>query len=299
MLNFKSIQLSDKQIVTEIIKENKYRSSDFCFNNLFAWATRFRPKILIIENTFFLKSQCSETQYCYMFPYGQMTLENSINRILEDAKYYNVNFRMIGITTEMWNELNNVFPNKFQYFPERNNFEYIYLSENLINLNGKKLQCKRNHINRFKKENSDWSYSRITTKENVNDCKKMLHEWELTEQNRLEKSQKDEFIAIMRLLDNFEILNLKIGAIYSKNKIIAFSIGEKLTDDTFLVHCEKAFSKINGAYSIINQEFIKHEAVNFKYINREEDMGIENIRKAKMSYIPQLFIEKGFVELYF
>ncbi|MDR2834756.1 MAG: phosphatidylglycerol lysyltransferase domain-containing protein [Bacteroidales bacterium] len=295
MLNFHPLQLTDKQKLDIILSENNFRSSDLSFANLYSWSQRFNPELAIFEHTFFMRSNCSENDSCYMFPIGKLPINKSLNLMIENAKLRNLKFQIIGATREMWNILNEKIPNRFHFLPDRNSFEYIYLSQNLINLQGKKLQSKRNHINRFKIENPDWKYSKITTKIAVAKCLEMLLKWELSEHDRLEKSQQSEFLAVKKMLENFEILNLIIGGIYVNNNLVAFSIGEKLTNDTFVVHCEKAYSDINGAYSIINQQFIINEAKNFTFVNREEDLGIENLRKAKMSYYPEILLEKGVI----
>jgi hypothetical protein len=101
----------------------------------------------------------------------------------------------------------------------------------------------------------------------------------------------DDFATTL-MLDNFEYLGLRGGLICVDNKIAAFSIGEPLTEDTVVVHVEKAFTSIHGAYTIINQQFAENEVAGFTYINREEDMGIDNLRQAKLSYQPDILLEK-------
>lgn len=296
-MDFQTLKLSDKQKITEIFKKTNYRTSDLSFANLFAWIGKFNSQISIIENNFFLRSCCSEQDSCYMFPIVEMPLIQAIELIKTDALERNLNFKIIGATREMFENINKICPEEYTFLPDRNAYDYIFLSQNLINLSGKKLQSKRNHINKFLKENQNWQYIRIESQKTLNDCKKMLEEWEYVENKRLDVSQQQEYHAVITMLNNFKELELKIGAIYLKEKVIAFSIGEALTEDTFVVHCEKAFSNINGAYTIINQQFIVNEAKNFKYVNREEDLGIENLRKSKMSYYPEILLEKGKIVL--
>ena len=79
------------------------------------------------------------------------------------------------------------------------------------------------------------------------------------------------------------------------NQIVAFTMGEPICSDTFVVHIEKAFPDVQGAYPMINQQFVEHECMQYKYVNREEDIGEEGLRKAKRSYRPVFMVEKGLV----
>ena len=97
-------------------------------------------------------------------------------------------------------------------------------------------------------------------------------------------------------LDNFEEMELRGGALEANGEIIAFSLGAKLSEDTFDVHVEKAYSSIQGAYPLINQQFVLNEASEFTYINREEDLGLPSLRKAKLSYRPDILLKKYIVK---
>lgn len=294
MLNFKTIELSDKSKIDTCLEDNIYMACDFSFVNMFAWNAKFKTQYSIYNKTLFLRFEESGGKWCYMMPIGSMPLKSAINMLKDDAVNSGSSFRMRGITSEMWKLINNEFPNEYEYHHERYNDEYIYLSEKLISLSGKKLQSKRNHINRFKLDNPNWEYFPLTSKAEFAECLKMLDKWEDLKDD-VEKSLRYDYIATKLMLEYFDELNLVGGAIRVNGQIIAFTIGERLTSDCFVVHVEKAFGEINGAYTIINQQFIQHEASQFKYINREEDMGIESLRKAKMSYQPEILLEEGLV----
>lgn len=295
MINFKQITLADKKDIDAVFDGNIYRACDFCFANLFAWNTRFKTVFSIQHKTIFLRFQDIDGQQYYMMPIGKMPLRDAFDLIMEDAKENRIPFQMKGISINMWEKIQQEMPAMFRYLPDRNNDEYIYLSEKLINLSGKKLQSKRNHINRFKADNPDWQYFPLTSKEELDECAYMLDEWEEVNISKIDFSQRFDYIATKLMLEHFDYLQLKGGAIRVNGKIVAFTIGEPITSDTFVIHVEKAFGGINGAYTIINQQFVEHEASEFMYINREEDMGLENLRKAKMSYYPDLLLEEGLI----
>lgn len=294
MINFKQIQLSDKSKIDACLETNTYRSCDFSFTNMIAWNAKFKTQFDIKNKTLFLRFNEIDGNTYYMMPIGPMPIKAAIEEIIADAKTCNIPFLMKGVTSEMWEAINKAMPDKFDYFHERNNYEYIYLSEKLISLSGKKLQSKRNHVNRFITDNPDWQYFPLTTSDQLAECVFMLDEWENIQDDK-DKSLRYDYIATKLMLEYFDELQLKGGAIRVNGKIVAFTVGERLTDDTFVVHVEKAFADINGAYTIINREFIKNEASEFKYINREEDMGLESLRKAKLSYQPEILLEEGFL----
>lgn len=295
MINFKQIELSDKSKIDACLNGNTFRACDFCFTNMFTWNAKFKTQYDIKNKTLFLRFTENDGLTYYMMPIGPMNVKDAIYEMIQDAKMNNIPFLMKGISARMWSIIQEQIPNQFEYTHERNNDEYIYLSEKLISLSGKKLQSKRNHINRFKADNPSWEYFPLITQKDLVSCAEMLDKWEDIKEDG-DKSLKYDYIATKLMLEHFDDLKLKGGAIKVNGKIVAFSIGERLTEDSFVVHVEKAFGEINGAYTIINQQFVEHEGYRYKYINREEDMGIESLRKAKESYQPDILLEEGILK---
>jgi len=299
MLQFKTIELSDKAVIDACLRENIYRASDYSFANLFAWQKMFNTTFAIEQDTFFVRFKNRAGKCSYLFPIGKMPLEQAVSLIIKDSESSSCDcaFEMRAVTERMWNALELAMPDKFHYKHDRATDEYIYTSEKLIHLAGKKLQSKRNHINRFKNDNPDWKYFALSSAEDLHECAEMLDAWENTTHNDAEQSLRYDYLATKLMLKHFHYLGLKGGFIRVKGQIVAFTIGEPLVKDTFVVHVEKAFSEINGAYTIINQQFVMHEAADFLYVNREEDMGIENLRRAKESYYPDILLEERIVNL--
>ncbi|MFT4222547.1 DUF2156 domain-containing protein [Dysgonomonas sp.] len=293
MISFKQITLSDKKAFDACFESNAYRACDFCFTNLYAWNAKFKTVFAIINRTIFLRFQDSDGQLYYMMPIGKMPLPDAFDLMIQDAKENRIPFQMKGISNDMWEIIQKEIPGEFRRLPDRNNDEYIYFSEKLIKLSGKKLQSKRNHINRFKADNPDWEYFPLMSKSELDECAAMLDEWENVNVMKIDFSQRYDYIATKIMLEHFDYFQLRGGALRVNGKIVAFTIGEPLTSDTFVIHVEKAFAEMNGAYTMINQQFIEHEASEFTYINREEDMGMDNLRKAKMSYYPDIQLEES------
>lgn len=170
----------------------------------------------------------------------------------------------------------------------------MYESEKLATLSGKKLHAKRNHINKFKATFDDWCYEPIT-KENVEECFQMALKWRNESGCEEDVEKNAEMCVTLNSLRLFEELELKGGLLRVNGEIVAFTMGEPISEDTFVVHIEKAFADVQGAYPMINQQFVEHECMNYKYVNREEDTGAEGLRKAKLSYRPVFLVEKGVV----
>ena len=228
----------------------------------------------------------------YLKPIGTGDLREAIKWIIEDHATFDSVFQLRGLTEEMISEVSAAFPERFNYNLNRSVSDYIYTTEKLIQLKGKKLQSKRNHINRFKRENS-WSYQSLERNpETVEACKRVLDKWMRVNGEEKDPTLEYDDFATTLMLEHFDYLELKGGAIWVDDEIVAFAIGERLTEDTFIVHVEKAFSSVHGAYAIINQQFVENEMMDFTYVNREEDMGLDNLRKAKLSYQPDILLKK-------
>ena len=171
----------------------------------------------------------------------------------------------------------------------------MYETEKLASLAGKKLHGKRNHINKFKALYPDWSYEPLND-DNVEDCFQMALKWRNKNGCEDDPEKNAEMCVTLNSLRLYKELGLKGGVLKADGKIVAFTVGEPVSDDTFVVHIEKAFAEVDGAYPMINQQFVQHECMEYEYVNREEDTGAEGLRKAKLSYRPAFLEEKGIVK---
>lgn len=174
--------------------------------------------------------------------------------------------------------------------------DYVYNAEDLINLSGRKFHGKKNHLNQFYKDYPVAEYSPLTD-EIIPQCLKLLESWyeiqlNFSEFAILRENLAHEKAAISEIFSDFEYFGIKGGTMLFGQNVIAFTFGEQLNSDTAVIHVEKADPEIRGAFIAINQNFIENEWANMTYINREEDMGINGLRKAKESYRPVKMIEK-------
>ena len=237
-------------------------------------------------------------EFSYLYPFGRGDVKPVIEAMMQDAKEHNVYFTISLLLDPMKAELETLFPGQFEFTEERAYFDYIYLRESLVELKGKKLHGKRNHVNKFKALHGDnWSYETIT-EDNLEECFQMALKWRNLNGCEDDEEKNSEMCVTLNSLRLYKELNLIGGLLRVGDEIVAFTIGEAVNDDTFVVHIEKAYADIEGAYTMINQQFVEHEiAGKYKYTNREDDVGEEGLRKAKLSYKPVFMVEKGVVTL--
>ncbi len=291
MLEFKRPTIEDREILQPFYEQVDERSCELTFANMVLWAPHYEVEYAVIDNMLVLHSKKGNT---YSYPIGSGDRKAVIEQLYEIEKQKGNPLLLHGITPKRMEEIEKMFPNRAEITYDRDIADYIYLSEKLETLAGKKLHGKRNHINRFKENHPDWSYEPITS-ENKNECAKMAQEWRIENGCDEDPEKKAEICVTLQYLNHFETLKLQGGLLRVDGKVIAFTIGEAVTDDTFVVHIEKAYADIQGAYPMINQQFVQHCGKDYLYINREEDTGSEGLRKAKLSYRPEFLLEKGIV----
>lgn len=289
MNKFKEITLEDKEWITYKLKEDDRRGCEFTFANNYIWRNIYHVEVAKLHDCCVIRFEASDGA-CYAFPVGAGDKRQVIADLIEETKEKGEKLRLDSILTEDKALLEEWFPGQFEIAEERDGFDYIYTVEKLTNLAGKKLHGKRNHIARFK-DNHDWVYEPMTS-ENKLECLQMNRHWCNRQECKWNQDMEDEFCAVQEAVEHFEELQLVGGVLRAEGEIVAFTIGEPLNSDTFVVHVEKAFPEIQGAYPMINQQFVTHECQEFTYVNREEDTGAEGLRKAKLSYYPDILLEK-------
>ncbi len=297
MLSFKPITIEDQDAMNRYFKPAGYQICDFSFATVFCWKHQFHSTYTIVDDFMLIKYICDDNQPCFMTPIGNGDIAHILDLMLNDAKENNFRFRIHAITSEMFEQIDKAMPDTFIFIENRNYFEYIYLASDLISLSGKKFQDKRNHINRFKKKYPNFEY-RTLIPELFPACLELYERWRKEYTNNHPGSNLyGEKQAVLTAFEYFNQLGMRGGSLWNEGKLLAYSYGNPLCDNTFVVHAEKAMHDTPGVFQMMNQQFIAHEASEFTYINREEDLGIENLRKAKMSYNPVKFLDRGSVFL--
>ena len=295
-IEWKKIELQDRQWMTSYYEYEQSNSCEVAFANSYLWAPFYGVEYAIIEDMLvFISHDEDDTISMPMAkdPVSANNLKKVILLLEEYFKSMDKHFKIHLVTHEKMELLESLFPGKYEITFDRDIADYVYEVEQLISLKGKKLHAKRNHINKFKENNPNWSYESLT-RDNLEECLLMAREWKKENLCGERDGKHAEFCVTTRALTKFEELGLKGGLLRDDNhRIVAFTLGAELNKDMFVVHIEKAFAEVQGAYPMINQQFLIHEAKEYTYVNREDDAGTEGLRKAKLSYYPAFLQEKG------
>jgi hypothetical protein len=291
MIEFKEVELTDKQWARELLLYSGYRGCEYTFGNNFVWKCVFYTKIARHKDFYLIKSGNGG----YFFPAGRGDFREVIELLRKNAAEDGEALRFVTMNKASKNWLEENYPGEFELTTDRAFYDYIYNFTDLSELRGKSYHSKRNFINRFRMNN--WCYEPITP-QNICECVCMNERWLKECENAGNASRNDESLVrencvVNTGLEYFFDLDFVGGLLRVDGEVAAFTFGEPVTCDTFVVHAEKAFARITGAYPAINNEFVNRTCTGFDYINREEDMGLENLRKAKLSYHP-VFLEEKF-----
>ena len=295
MIPFKDIELTDRDTITGITRKSNRRNCDLSFSNLCSWRFLYDTQFAVV-NDFLVFKFWAQGELTYMMPVGKGDLKETIKELIRDAKQEEQPFRMLGVCRGMQEDLEHILPNKFVFTTTRDYADYLYYREDLATLKGKKFQSKRNFTNRFKRQYPNYEYAPITP-DNIEECLILEEKW--CKENNCDEYEGtgNERKALTYALRNFEALGLMGGLLRVDGEIVAFTFGMPINADTFGTHVEKADTTIEGSYAMINMEFAKHIPEQYIYINREEDLGIPGLRKAKLSYNPAILLEKSMVNL--
>lgn len=294
---FRRPELSDAELISDYFHKYPTRSCDRTFANVYLWAKFYQVEFTKYKNTLVFRD--NSAGYGYAFPVGaDEDVREVILDLIRDAEEAGKPFCLYGITREHFEQIEQWFPGQFTCEYNRDEADYVYETEKLATLSGKKLHSKRNHINKFKQVyDGRWEYEKLT-EDQVEDCFQMAMRWRNENECEEDEEKNQEMCVTMNSLRLLKELCLIGGVLKIDGEIVAFTIGEAVNDDTFVVHIEKAFAEVDGAYTMINQQFVEHELLGkYQYVNREDDVGMEGLRKAKMSYHPVFMIEKGYVTL--
>ena len=292
MISFEPVTLKSKPWVDEIVLAENSESADYNFGNIYIWDKRYRQLICRFGDRMLTKLRY-DGKPTFVFPIGTGPLEPAILALKKFADSRNYPFTLRGITERHRQMLEDSFGGCFDYTEDVGNADYIYDIQSLSTYAGKALHGKKNHCNRFEAENA-WHFEPIT-RDLIPHCMDMLSVWQETNAARLDSSISFEHDAIIRAFAAYEQLHLDGGVLFAGDAIVGFTMGEKASENTFDVHFEKAVAEMNGAYPMVCREFSRMLVAKYpslKYINREDDMGMEALRASKLSYKPLYLLKK-------
>ena len=284
IIAFHTPTLDDRAWIGDLLDGVPFMNCEYGFGNMFLWAEIFGTKVGRYKDFLLMRSGTA-----YLFPIGRGEPTQAVEYLIGLSKSLGECLKFVNVTKQVRVFLEDKFSDRFDFVENRAFADYIYSVDDLINLSGKKYHKKRNHLSNFKKR-YDYTFEHISSS-NLRECFEMYEVW-MKNKNAENDENYDEYPAVKKAFENFERLGFVGGALRVNGKIEAFTMGEALTDETFCTHIEKANTDIVGSYAAINNEFAKNCLASFKYVNREEDMGIEGLRKAKLSYHPAILLEK-------
>ena len=291
MIDFKPVTLEDKETYQKYLLDGVERGCEYTFANIYLWG---RQQATILHDHLVRFSQFNRRSV-YPFPVGQGDKKAVLDALIADSKERGIPCRFTGVYEAEKETLETLYPGKFRFHCDRDEYDYVYDINNLADLPGSKYHKKRNHYNRFRENFAGYTTEPIT-EENLPMVMEMVENWYET---RLQENPDSDFhmekIALSKALRHLKELDMEGLILLHDEKILALTLGSKMAPDTFDVHFEKAPADVNGAYAAINCEFAKYirdKYPEIKYLNREEDMGIEGLRTAKERYYPHHMVEK-------
>ena len=288
-LTFHPISLEDRDWMMQKLSEDDFSSCEYAFANNFMWSEVYEVEVGQAYECGIIRYRISG-DFSYSFPFGNGDKKKAIELLRGICAAHQHKLCLYPIVEEERKQLIQWFPGEFEIDADRSDFDYVYTVEKLSTLRGKKLHGKRNHIARFM-DDADWSYEALTT-DNMNECREMAKLWIGQREEKWNDEMEQEMRVLEKAFTYYKELGLFGGVLRKKGSIVAFTIGERLNSNTMVVHFEKAFPELQGAYPMINQQFVLHEGQNFTYVNREEDTGDLGLRKAKLSYYPDILLKK-------
>ncbi|MDR1847126.1 MAG: phosphatidylglycerol lysyltransferase domain-containing protein [Bacteroidales bacterium] len=299
-MNFKDIKIEDKGIFDEYLPYKQIQNCETSFANIIAYNFKYHSQFAILDDALCVRSFSNDkNHFTYFMPItknsGDASIDTKrkiIDSFIRDSKDKGKIMSMI--INDCCDFLKD-YPN-FTAQPSRDFYDYIYLKEDLAELKGRKYQAKRNHINQITKHKYE-----IIELSDSNFCEFFAIQMFLLNEAKARNPEyandyEEENRVIHYLLMNYKELDVLGLALRINGQGVAFSLGSPINKDTFDVHIEKA-TRDNGTFALINREMANRIPSQYLYINREEDLGIEGLRKAKLSYHPSKMIEKCFVTL--
>lgn len=290
MLDFMALKPEQKPLYDRFLLNCGERGCEYSFANLFLWG---RQKATFHENNLAFFCQFNRRSV-YLFPLGE-NLKPTLDAIIADSQKRGIPCRLTSLTEADQALLERWYPGQFYFQTDRDSYDYIYSIDALADLAGRSLQKKRNHCNRFHLLHPGYTVVPITDG-NAPQVLTMLEQWYA--QRKIEDPTASfhlEQTAITKAMRYREVLGMEGLVLMDKGRIVAMTLGSFLSQDTFDVQFEKAVSGYDGAYAVINREFaryLREKYPHLKWLNREDDLGIEGLRKAKLSYCPHRLIEK-------
>ncbi len=293
MLDLRHIKSDDKSLLDEYMPLSVKQMCDFNFGNLYCWSAKEHTEICEKGGFLYIRSTFNGVT-SYAFPWGKGDVTVALAEIVEDAKERDADLSFYCVSEEQLPVLKLYFKNNLCVKEHRDYFDYIYSTEKLATLSGRKLHSKKNHVNSFVKR-YNYTLEEVNS-ENIDECKVFSRRWFM--ENESTQTLEAERQVVDLAFKKYEKMNFYGCLLRVEGQVIAFCLGEEMSDSsTFCVHFEKADSNYRTAYAALNKLFCEKLNGKYKYVNREDDAGVEGLRKAKLSYNPEYLVKKYYAKV--
>lgn len=257
---------------------------EYSFTTAYMWSEHYGVRIARVGDVVVMGGERS-----YLTPVGN-GWEEVLRQLYAEVPHP---LRLHSVDEALLMRLKTLFPGRVRAEESRDDFDYLYRTEDLATLPGKAYHSKKNHISAFSRAH-EWTYEPLCA-DNIADMLRLSKEW-CEEKGGCIGSLTDEQCAIRRVLRDPERFSLSGGLVRVEGRAVAFTLGSPINERVFDIHVEKALSEFSGAYAVINREFAKTLTA-YEYLNRENDMGIAGLRRAKESYRPAILLKKYLVTI--
>lgn len=292
IIEFRPFEIGQKEYINRFFGEHHYERADCSFDTLFLWQHAYHTMWAVEDGVLFIRAGYGDQTF-FMLPFAGdgASFTHGLALIRDHLAEMGKPFMIKAASPWVVEKIQEFLPGKFNFVEDRDNWEYIYRTQDLINLPGKKFRMKKNHLNSFLRQYGDYVYEPITV-DNTEETKAALAEWFARHGDIEEEKQ-----AISLAFANWEALGMRGAVIRIYGRIEALTMGSFLNERVAHIHFEKANPEIRGLYQAINREFLAREFSTTEFVNREEDLGLPGLRQAKMEYNPDHFAEKYDVTL--
>jgi len=290
---FRKLTLDSKELFDRYLKPFNSRASELSFTNLYMWRRKYDFHYAVLGDYLWVLNQTPAGTWYFSPPIGDYSgnLKASIDGLLELLGPLQKPLVIKKAEKSVMAAIQGLYPDGMSAAETRDDFDYLYDFEALRTLKGNVYHKKRNHVNKFLKTFPDWHYEPLNDS-NAAEAAQCLDRWCSLHDCAADPDLMHERLAILDALENMEALDFDGGLIRLAGIVEAFTLAERLSADTTVIHIEKADFNIDGLYAAINQLYLEHCPAPTTFVNREQDMGLPGLRKAKESYHPVGYVEK-------
>lgn len=299
ILSFKCLTIEDKEIIEKYVDRERLESYEYLFSSLYMWRKLDNVKYAIADDTLVIEKneEGKGTFYAQPMKYDKENLTQLIDMLIERNENYTDRDYLFGDVDESFIEdLKKYTDYKIEVKEDIDDYEYVYNTNDLIELKGKKYHGKKNHVNSFEKTYG-YEIKTIDNEKVIKDCIALLHKWHDEVAVTVDKEMLMEIDAIKDLFSELHFFDLKSIAVYVDGELAGFAVGEKVNDKMAVIHVERGEVEYKGIYAFLNRQFLIQSFSDTEYVNRQEDTGNAGLRKAKQSYHPVKMVKKYLIKV--